>query len=75
MLNKRDLEEFVGLVTQSEKKKLPEVRINTANARRIADGLTYLLMDLEETKKVLGETQKNLSESQVVTVELDGGKF
>lgn len=75
MLNKRDLEEFIGLVSQSEKKKSPEVRINISNARRIADGLTYLLLDLEEKQKALESTQRDLADSQVVTVELDGGTF
>lgn len=75
MLNRRDLEEFIGLVTQTEKKKSPELRITTANARRVADGLTFLLMELQDQQKALAESQQKLADSQVTSIELDGGTF
>jgi|LauGreDrversion4_2_1035121.scaffolds.fasta_scaffold09423_7 hypothetical protein len=75
MLNRRDLEEFIGLVTQTEKKKSPELRMTTANARRVADGLAFLLMELQDQQKALAESQKKLADSQVTSIELDGGSF
>ena len=75
MLNRRDLEEFIGLVTQTEKKKSPELRIPTVNARRVADGLTFLLMELQDQQKALAESQQKLADSQVTSIELDGGSF
>jgi hypothetical protein len=75
MLNRRDLEEFIGLVTQTEKKKSPELRITTANARRVADGLAFLLMELQDQQKALAESQQKLADSQVTSIELDGGTF
>lgn len=75
MLNRRDLEEFIGLVTQTEKKKSPELRITTANARRVADGLAFLLMELQDQQKALAESQQKLADSRVTSIELDGGTF
>ena len=42
------IKEFIGLVTQTEKKKSPELRIPIANARRVADGLAFLLVELQD---------------------------
>lgn len=75
MLNRRDLEEFIGLVTQTEKKKSPELRITTVNARRVADGLAFLLIELQDQQKALAESQQKLADSQVTSIELDGGTF
>ena len=75
MLNRRDLEEFIGLVTQTEKKKSPELRMTTANARRVADGLAFLLIELQDQQKALAESQQKLADSQVTSIELDGGSF
>jgi hypothetical protein len=75
MLNRRDLEEFIGLVTQTEKKKSPELRIPIANARRVADGLAFLLVELQDQQKALAESQQKLADSQVTSIELDGGSF
>ena len=75
MLNRRDLEEFIGLVTQTEKKKSPELRMTTANARRVADGLAFLLIELQDQQKALAESQQKLADSQVTSIELDGGTF
>ena len=75
MLNKHDLEEFIGLVSQAEKKKSPEIRLPVAAARRVADGLSFLLLDLDETRRTLATAQQDLQDSAVTSVEIDGGSF
>ncbi len=75
MLNRKDLEEYIGLVGLAEKKKSTEVKLPVANARRIADGLAFLLLELEETRKTLANAEQKLQDNAIVSVELDGGNF
>jgi hypothetical protein len=75
MLNKKDLEEFIGLVTLSEKKKNTEVKMPSASARRVADGLCFLLLELQQLRQKLELTEQKLQENVVTSVELDGGSF
>lgn len=75
MLNRKDLEEYIGLVGLAEKKKSTEVKLPVVNARRIADGLAFLLLELEETRKALENAEQKLQDTAIVSVELDGGSF
>jgi hypothetical protein len=75
MLNKRDLEEYISLVGITEKKKSPSVSLPVANARRVADGLSFLLLELSELQKTLEDARKSLSDNTVTSIELDGGSF
>lgn len=75
MFSKHDLEEFIGLVSLTEKKKSPEVRLTVASARRIADSMTFLLLELDTARRSLTEAESKLKDSVITSVELDGGSF
>ena len=75
MFSKHDLEEFIGLVSLTEKKKSPEVRLTAASARRIADSVTFLLLELDTARRNLADAETKLKDSVITSVELDGGSF
>lgn len=75
MYNPRPLEEFISLVTANENSNKKELRLSNESARRIADNLTHLLLELSKYHDQINNLKKDLSDSQSLEIELHGGKF
>lgn len=75
MYNPRPLEEFVALVTANENGNKKELRLSNESARRIADSITYLLLELSKYHDQVNNLKKDLGDSQSLNIELHGGKF
>jgi thymidylate synthase ThyX len=71
MFNPRPLEEFIGLVSSSAAKK--EIRLGMDVAKKIADNLSYLLLQLAQYQD--SKADQATVNNAVSRVELQGGKF
>lgn len=75
MYNPRPLEEFIALVSANENSNKKELRLSNESARRIADSVSYLLLELTKYYDQVDNLKKDLGDSQSLNIELHGGKF
>jgi len=75
MFNPANLREFVATVSAAERSNKKEVRFSTDSARRMADDLTYLMLQLTQSQEQNIKLQEQVTTSLVTEVELQGGKF
>ena len=75
MFNPANLREFVATVSAAERNNKKEVRFSTDAARRMADDLTYLMLQLTQIQEQNIKLQEQVTVNTVTEVELQGGKF
>lgn len=75
MFNPANLREFVATVSAAERSNKKEVRFSTDVARRAADDLTYLMLQLTQIQEQNAKLKEQLADSAVTNVELQGGTF
>jgi hypothetical protein len=75
MFSSRPLEEFVGLVTSTQAGGKKELRLSIESSRRVADSITYLLLELETLRLQNSKLTQANQESRITDIEFQGGKF
>lgn len=75
MFNPANLREFVAAVSAAERSNKKEVRFSSDTARRVADDLTYLMLQLTQVQEQNIKLKEQLANSAVTNIELQGGTF
>lgn len=75
MFNPANLREFVATVSAAERGNKKEVRFSSDTARRVADDLTYLMLQLTQVQEQNIKLKEQLANSAVTNIELQGGTF
>lgn len=75
MFNPANLREFVAAVSAADRSNKKEVRFSSDTARRVADDLTYLMLQLTQVQEQNIKLKEQLANSAVTNIELQGGTF
>lgn len=75
MFNPKPLEEFVSLVTSTQASGKKELRLSIDSSRRIADSISYLLLNLEAGREQIFKLDQARQDAEITDIEFQGGKF